>query len=121
MQITETINNVNRTVGAMLFGEVARKFGHAGLPGRDDPRSRRQATADRASARSLRGVTLTLVGDGNDYVGKGLFGGRVIVKQPEGVKREPTENIIVGNTVLAGAIAGEAASKACGRRTLRRS
>jgi glutamate synthase (NADPH/NADH) large chain len=48
------------------------------------------------------------VGDGNDYVGKGLSGGRVIVRQPDGVKRSPLENIIVGNTVLYGAIAGEA-------------
>jgi glutamate synthase (NADPH/NADH) large chain len=54
------------------------------------------------------GVTLDLVGDANDYVGKGLSGGRVIVRQPEGSAREPTENIIVGNTVLYGAIAGEA-------------
>jgi glutamate synthase (NADPH/NADH) large chain len=54
------------------------------------------------------GVTLELTGDANDYVGKGLSGGRVIVRQPGHVKREPTENIIVGNTVLYGAIAGEA-------------
>jgi glutamate synthase (NADPH/NADH) large chain len=54
------------------------------------------------------GVTLDLTGDANDYVGKGLSGGRVIVKQPGHVKREPTDNIIVGNTVLYGAIAGEA-------------
>src|SRR5207244_5219909 len=53
-------------------------------------------------------VTLELSGDGNDYVGKGLSGGRVIVRQPAGSRREPTENIIVGNTVLYGAIAGEA-------------
>jgi len=55
-----------------------------------------------------RGVSLTLSGDGNDYVGKGLSGGRVVVKQPSGVKRDPAENIVVGNTVLYGAIAGEA-------------
>ena len=54
------------------------------------------------------GVTLDLTGDANDYVGKGLSGGRVIVRQPTHVEREPTENIIVGNTVLYGAIAGEA-------------
>src|SRR5206468_12140505 len=54
------------------------------------------------------GVTLELTGDGNDYVGKGLSGGRVIVRQPEGVSRDAAKNIIVGNTVLYGAIAGEA-------------
>jgi glutamate synthase (NADPH/NADH) large chain len=54
------------------------------------------------------GVTLDLVGDANDYVGKGLSGGRVIVRQPAHVEREAAENIIVGNTVLYGAIAGEA-------------
>jgi glutamate synthase (NADPH/NADH) large chain len=54
------------------------------------------------------GVTLDLTGDANDYVGKGLSGGRIIVRQPDNVDREPTENIIVGNTVLYGAIAGEA-------------
>ena len=55
-----------------------------------------------------RGVSLELVGDANDYVGKGLSGGRIVVKPPAGLSREPTENIIVGNTVLYGAIAGEA-------------
>src|SRR5712692_4582276 len=55
-----------------------------------------------------RGVTLELHGDANDYVGKGLSGGRLIVRQPPEAQREPTENIIIGNTVLYGAIAGEA-------------
>ncbi|MFT3724846.1 MAG: glutamate synthase large subunit [Hyphomonadaceae bacterium] len=108
VQITETINNVNRTVGAMLSGEVARRFGHAGLPD-DTVQITLTGTAGQSFGAFLaRGVTLNLVGDGNDYVGKGLSGGRVIVKQPENVKRKPTENIIVGNTVLYGAIAGEA-------------
>ncbi len=108
VQITETIKNVNRTVGAMLSGEVARKFGHAGLP-EDTIQVNLTGTAGQSFAAFLaRGVTLKLTGDGNDYVGKGLSGGRVIVKQPDTVKREPIENIIVGNTVLYGAIAGEA-------------
>ena len=55
-----------------------------------------------------RGVSLDLVGDANDYVGKGLSGGRVVVRQPKEARRDPTENIIIGNTVLYGAIAGEA-------------
>src|SRR6202000_2713369 len=57
---------------------------------------------------AARGVSLELTGDANDYVGKGLSGGRVVVRQPKPATREPTENIIVGNTVLYGAIAGEA-------------
>ena len=55
-----------------------------------------------------RGVSLELVGDANDYVGKSLSGGRIVVKPPSGLSRDPAENIIVGNTVLYGAIAGEA-------------
>src|SRR6185503_1181038 len=54
------------------------------------------------------GVSLELFGDANDYVGKGLSGGRVVVRQPKGSKRDPLENIVVGNTVLYGAIGGEA-------------
>jgi glutamate synthase (NADPH/NADH) large chain len=94
----------------MLSGEVARKrYGHAGLP-TTPSRSRSPARGGAELRRVPRARRhADLVGDGNDYVGKGLSGGRVIVKrQPDNVKREPTENIIVGNTVLYGAIAGEA-------------
>jgi glutamate synthase (NADPH/NADH) large chain len=108
VRITETVRNVNRTVGAMLSGEVARRHGHAGLPD-DTIQIALTGTAGQSFGAFLaRGVTIDLVGDANDYVGKGLSGGRVIVRQPEGVNRDPTENIIVGNTVLYGAIAGEA-------------
>ncbi len=108
VQIADTVKNVNRTVGAMLSGEVARKFGHAGLPD-DTIQITLTGTAGQSFGAFLaRGITLNLIGDGNDYVGKGLSGGRVIVHQPDGVSREPTQNIIVGNTVLYGAIAGEA-------------
>jgi len=106
--IERKVINVNRTVGAMLSGEVARRYGHAGLP--DNTISiRLTGTAGQSFGAWLaHGVTLELTGDGNDYVGKGLSGGRVIVRQPAHVNREATENIIVGNTVLYGAIAGEA-------------
>jgi len=102
------VRNINRTVGAMLSGEVAKRYGHAGLP--DDTISLRfRGTAGQSfGAFAARGVTLELIGDANDYVGKGLSGGRVVVKQPPEARREPTRNIIVGNTVLYGAIAGEA-------------
>ena len=108
VQIKDNVINVNRTVGAMLSGEVAKRYGHAGLP-EDTIQIELTGTAGQSFGAFLaRGVTLTLVGDGNDYVGKGLSGGRVIVKQPDNVNRSPLENIIVGNTVLYGAIAGEA-------------
>jgi glutamate synthase (NADPH/NADH) large chain len=100
--------NINRTVGAMLSGEVARRYGHAGLPEDTIRLSFRGQAGQSFGAFAARGVSLALVGDGNDYVGKGLSGGRVVVKQPPEATRDPTENIIVGNTVLYGAIAGEA-------------
>jgi glutamate synthase (NADPH/NADH) large chain len=92
----------------MLSGEVARRHGHAGLPP-DTISIRMKGTAGQSFGAFLaRGVSLELSGDGNDYVGKGLSGGRIVVRQPAGVRRDPTRNIIVGNTVLYGAIAGEA-------------
>jgi len=108
VRIEREIRNVNRTVGAMLSGEVAKRYGHAGLP--DDTVSiNLHGTAGGSFGAFLaRGVSLYLTGDANDYVGKGLSGGRVVVRQPAEAKRDPLENIIVGNTVLYGAIAGEA-------------
>ncbi len=108
MHIELGIRNVDRTVGAMLSGEIARRHGHAGLP-EDTISVRLEGTAGQSFGAFLsRGVSLELSGDANDYVGKGLSGGRVVVRQPRSCRREPTENIIVGNTVLYGAIAGEA-------------
>ncbi|MEO5587652.1 MAG: glutamate synthase large subunit, partial [Novosphingobium sp.] len=106
--IERKVINVNRTVGAMLSGEVARRFGHAGLPDNTINVRLTGVAGQSFGAFLAQGVTLDLTGDANDYVGKGLSGGRVIVRQPGHVDREPTENIIVGNTVLYGAIAGEA-------------
>jgi len=108
VRIETTIRNVNRTVGAMLSGDIARKYGHAGLPDGTISVNFTGVAGQSFGAFLARGVTLTLTGDANDYVGKGLSGGRVIVRQPENVGRDPTRNIIVGNTVLYGAIAGEA-------------
>ena len=108
VRIDRTVRNVNRTVGAMLSGEIARKYGHAGLP-EDTISINLTGTAGQSfGAFLVRGVSLSLTGDGNDYVGKGLSGGRVVVRQPQSSTRDPAENIIVGNTVLYGAIAGEA-------------
>ncbi|MEI7532373.1 MAG: glutamate synthase-related protein [Betaproteobacteria bacterium] len=102
------VKNVNRTVGAMLSGEVAKKYCHEGLP-EDTIHIQFNGTAGQSFAAFLaHGVTFDLVGDANDYVGKGLSGGRVIVRLPHEFKGHAIENIIVGNTVLYGAIAGEA-------------
>jgi glutamate synthase (NADPH/NADH) large chain len=106
--IERPVRNVHRSAGTMLSGEVARRFGHEGLA-QDSIFVRLKGTAGQSFGAFLaHGVTLELTGDGNDYVGKGLSGGRVIVRQPDGVGRDPARNIIVGNTVLYGAIAGEA-------------
>jgi glutamate synthase (NADPH/NADH) large chain len=108
VRLDRPIRNVDRTVGAMLSGQIARHHGHAGLP-EDTIAIRFAGTAGQSfGAFAARGVSLELTGDANDYVGKGLSGGRVVVRQPKPTRREPTENIIVGNTVLYGAIAGEA-------------
>ena len=108
MRIERNVINVNRTVGTMLSGEVAKRYGHAGLPDNTINVRLTGVAGQSFGAFLAHGVTLDLTGDANDYVGKGLSGGRVIVRQPGHVDREPTENIIVGNTVLYGAVAGEA-------------
>ena len=108
VQLTRPIRNVNRTVGAMLSGRIAEAHGHAGLPA-DTIRIDFTGVAGQSFGAWLaHGVTISLTGDANDYVGKGLSGGRIIVRQPEEAPRAPGDNIIVGNTVLYGAIAGEA-------------
>ncbi|MGZ3268785.1 MAG: glutamate synthase large subunit [Croceibacterium sp.] len=106
--LERTVRNVNRSVGAMLSGEIARAHGHAGLKPEQLRINFTGVAGQSFGAWLAHGVTLALTGDANDYVGKGLSGGRIIVRQPEGVAREASENIIVGNTVLYGAIAGEA-------------
>jgi glutamate synthase (NADPH/NADH) large chain len=102
------VRNRNRTVGTMLSGEVAKRYGHEGLPD-DTIHIQLQGTAGQSAAAFLaHGITLDLVGEGNDYVGKGLSGGRIIVRPNTEFRGWAVDNIIVGNTVLYGAIAGEA-------------
>jgi glutamate synthase (NADPH) large chain len=101
------IKNVDRTVGAMLSGAIAKRYGHEGLP-QDTIVATFTGTAGQSFGAFLaRGVTFELEGDANDYVGKGLSGGRIVVRPPAGSKIVPEESIIVGNTVLYGAIEGE--------------
>ncbi|HXI36596.1 MAG TPA: glutamate synthase-related protein, partial [Burkholderiales bacterium] len=102
------IRNINRTVGTMLSHEIAKKHGHAGLPD-DTIHVRFAGSAGQSFGAFLaKGVTLDLIGDTNDYCGKGLSGGRISVQPSPKFRGEPTENIITGNVVLYGAIAGEA-------------
>jgi glutamate synthase (NADPH/NADH) large chain len=108
VRIEMPIINVNRTCGTMLSGEVAKRYGHAGLPD-DTIHIDLTGTAGQSFGAFLaRGVTLDLTGEGNDYVGKGLSGGRIVIKPSADFRGNPLENIIVGNTVMYGAIAGEA-------------
>ncbi len=106
--IEREVKNGNRTIGAMLSGVVAKLYGHDGLPDNCIQLRFTGVAGQSFGAFLAHGVTADLTGDANDYVGKGLSGGRIIVRQPSHVKRDPLANIIVGNTVLYGAIAGEA-------------
>ncbi len=106
-EIATTIRNTDRAAGAMLSGEIAKRYGHAGLPD-DTVHVKLTGTAGQSFGAWLaRGVTLELEGEANDYVGKGLSGGRIIIRPPAHSGIVPEESIIVGNTVLYGAISGE--------------
>jgi glutamate synthase (NADPH/NADH) large chain len=107
VEIISKIRNSDRTAGAMLSGEVAKRHGHAGLP-EDTITVKLNGVAGQSfGAWAAHGVTLELTGEANDYVGKGLSGGKLIVKPQEKIGFIPEKSIIVGNTVLYGAITGE--------------
>ena len=108
VRIETPIRNVDRTTGAMLSGEVARLYGHKGLPD-NTIHIRATGTAGQSFGAFLaQGVTIELEGEANDYVGKGLSGGRILVYPPRvGSRIVPEQSIIVGNTAMYGAIAGE--------------
>lgn len=102
------ISNVNRTTGAMLSGEVCKRVGEEGLPD-DTIHARFTGIAGQSFGAFLtNGITFELEGMANDYVGKGLFGGRIIIYPPKAAAYESAKNIIVGNTTFYGAIRGEA-------------
>jgi glutamate synthase (NADPH/NADH) large chain len=109
VEIDMPIRNINRTVGTMLSGEIARRWGHEGLPETAPLHVRFAGSAGQSFGAFLaRRVTLEITGDTNDYCGKGLSGGRIIVQPSPKFRGEPAQNIITGNVVLYGAIEGEA-------------
>jgi len=102
------IRNVDRATGAMLSGEIARRHGHKGLA--DDTITLRfhGSAGQSFGAFCARGLTLVLDGDSNDYIGKGLSGGKIIVRPPAGSRFDPAENVVIGNVALYGATEGKA-------------
>jgi glutamate synthase (NADPH/NADH) large chain len=105
--IETDIHNYNRTFGAMLSGEVAKRYGHIGLPEDTISILAKGIAGQSFGAFLAAGVSVELVGEANDYVGKGLSGGRIVIYPPKDCPIVPEDNIIVGNTVLYGAISGE--------------
>ncbi len=107
VKLSLPIKNTDRSAGTMLSGEVAKRHGHAGLPDDTICVSLEGTAGQSFGAFLAHGVTLDLVGEANDYVGKGLSGGRLVIRPPDDSGIVPEESIIVGNTVLYGAISGE--------------
>ncbi len=108
VKIEMPINSQNRSAGAMLSGEICRRFGEEGLPEDTIDVSFTGTAGQSFGAFAAKGLTLRLTGLGNDYVGKGLSGGRIIIKAPDTVTYNPAENIIIGNTCFYGGTSGEA-------------
>ncbi|MBS1709782.1 MAG: glutamate synthase large subunit [Armatimonadetes bacterium] len=108
IRIYTPVANTDRSVGTRLSGQIAKRYGAAGLPD-DTVRIRLEGSAGQSFGAFLaRGVTMELTGDANDYVGKGLSGGRIIVHPPLDASYSSDESVIVGNTTLYGATSGEA-------------
>ena len=107
VKIDTPITNRNRTFGTMLSGEVAQRYGHDGLPEDTISVIARGSAGQSFGAFLARGISLELIGEANDYLGKGLSGGRIAVYLPDDSKLEAASNIVVGNTLLYGAVAGE--------------
>src|SRR3954454_7538767 len=108
VEIGGKVINANRCVGGLLSGEIARRHGNEGLP--DDTITIRAHGHGGQSFGGwlMRGVTIELDGDANDYTGKGMSGGVLAVRPPQGSTFVPEENVVIGNTVLYGATAGRA-------------
>lgn len=101
------ICNTDRSVGAMLSGVIAKKYGDAGLPDNTITCAFRGSAGQSFGAFLAHGISFRLEGDANDYVGKGLSGGKIVIVPPTGSPFAPQDNIIAGNTILYGATAGE--------------
>jgi len=101
------ITNTNRTVGTMLSHEIAKRYGNKGLPDNTITVNFAGTAGQSFGAFLAKGITFNLHGEGNDYVGKGLCGGQIIIRPPQDFKGLNDKNIIVGNTVMYGATSGE--------------
>lgn len=101
------ITNTNRTAGTMLSHHVASRYGHAGLPNDTIHVSFNGTSGQSFAAFLAQGITFDLTGEGNDYVGKGLCGGRIVIRPPKAFRGVSYQNIIVGNAVMYGATTGE--------------
>jgi glutamate synthase (NADPH/NADH) large chain len=108
VELSLAVSNVDRTVGTLLGSEISRRHGAAGLPDGSIDLTFTGSAGQSFGAFVPRGVTLRLYGDANDYLGKGLSGGRLVVRPPEGSRFVAEEQIIAGNVILYGATAGEA-------------
>src|SRR5205814_8757262 len=97
VRISAPIRNIDRTAGAMLSGEIAKRYGHTGLPDDTIHVSLKGTAGQSFGAFLAKGVTFDLEGEGNDYVGKGLSGGRIVVRPTADCGIVPEESIIVGN------------------------
>ena len=107
VEIKSPVKNTDRTVGAMLSGEIAKRYGQAGLPDSTILAHFTGSAGQSFGAFLSKGITFKLEGDANDYLGKGLSGGRIVVVPPTGSTFRPDKNIIAGNTMLYGATSGE--------------
>ncbi|MBC8101675.1 MAG: glutamate synthase large subunit, partial [Cytophagales bacterium] len=108
VRFTLPIHNYNRTCGTMLSGEIAKRYGERGLPDGTIQIRFHGSAGQSFGAFLAPGLNLTLEGDSNDYLGKGMSGGRIVVYPPKGSTFDAAENVIAGNTLLYGATGGEA-------------
>ncbi|MDR1153275.1 MAG: glutamate synthase subunit alpha [Bacteroidales bacterium] len=113
VEMSAPIANTDRATGAMLSGELAKRFGDAGLPDNTITACFKGSAGQSFGAFLASGITFRLEGEANDYLGKGLSGGRIVVVPPRGAAYAPEHNIIAGNTLLYGATKGEVYLNGC--------
>ncbi|CAG0945359.1 Ferredoxin-dependent glutamate synthase 2 [Anaerolineae bacterium] len=113
ISVTRAIKNTDRTVGARIAGEIARLYGDAGLPAGTIRATLRGSAGQSFGAFCVNGLALVLIGEANDYVGKGMAGGEIVIRLPERARWKSNENFILGNTVLYGATGGALFAAGC--------